>query len=103
MAGHPPYQLTVIAAAIVGAAGFPLAVLAWRRFRGAPFGGALAALPWFMLLLAVYHPILLLLPSRYGEALLLESLAFALLAVFSLQMVRVHRRLSRTPGVGRRT
>lgn len=100
MTGHPAYQLSVAFASIVGGAGLPLAILAWRRFRGAPFGGALAPLPWFMLLLAVYHPILLVLPSQYEAALVLESLAFALLAVFSLQMVRVHRRLSRTPGGG---
>lgn len=101
MTGHPPYQLSVAFAAVVGAAGLPLAVLAWRRFRGTPFGNALAPLPWFMLLLAVYHPVLLVLPSRYRAALVLESLAFALLAVFSLQMVRVHRRLSRSPAAGR--
>lgn len=101
MTGHPPYQLSVAFAAVVGAAGFPLAVLAWRRFRGTPFGGALAPIPGFMLLLAVYHPVLLVLPARYQAALVLESLAFALLAVFALQMVRVHRRLSRAPPAGR--
>lgn len=82
---------------MIGAAGLPLAVLAWRRFRGTPFGDALIPLPWFLLLLAVYHPVLLVLPARFEAALLLESMAFALVAVFSLQMVRVHRRLSRSP------
>lgn len=103
MTGHPPYEVSVALAAVVGGAGLPVAVLAWRRFRGAPFGDALAPLPWFMLLLAVYHPILLVLPSRYEAALVLESVAFALLALFSLQMVRVHRRLSRVPGPGGRS
>lgn len=100
MTGHPPYQLSVAFASVVGGAGLPLAILAWRRFRGAPFGGALAPLPWFMLLLVVYHPILIVIPAQYEAALVIESLAFGLLAVFSLQMVRVHRRLSRTPGGG---
>lgn len=103
MTGHAPYAVSVAIAAVIGGAGFPMAVLAWRRFRGAPFGDALAPLPWFMLLLAVYHPILLALPAGYGAALVLESLAFALLALFSLQMVRVHRRLSRMPGPGGRS
>jgi len=91
------YQLGVIAAALVGGAGIPVSVLAWRRFRGTPFGRALAPLPWFTLLLTVYHPILLVWPQFLAWAELLEALAFVLLAAFSVQMVRVHRRLSRRP------
>lgn len=102
MTAHAPYELSVVVAALVGAAGLPVAVLAWQRFRGAPFGDALAPIPWFMLLLAVYHPLLLVAPAQLQAALLLESLAFALLVVFSVQMVRVHRRLSRSPGAGGR-
>lgn len=69
MSGHPPQQLSVAFGAVVGAAGFPLA--------------------------------LLVLSASYQAALVLESLAFALLTVFAILMVRVHRRLSRAPPAGR--
>lgn len=41
MAGTHTYQVGVIFASLAGAAGFPLAVLVWRRFHGTPFGRTL--------------------------------------------------------------
>ncbi len=100
MTGTHTYQVGVIFASLAGAMGFPLAVLAWRRFRGTPFGRMLAVLPPFMLVVALYHPILLLYPDRLESALLIETLGFALLVVFAALAIRVHRRMS--PGTPRR-
>lgn len=94
MAGSHTYQIGVIFASLAGAAGFPLAVLAWRRFHGTPFGRTLAVLPLFMLIVALYHPILLLYPDLLASALLIESGGFALLLVFAVLAIRVHRRMS---------
>lgn len=94
MAGEHSYQAGVIFASLVGAAGFPLAVLAWRRFRGTPFGRILAVLPVFMFVVAFYHPVLLVYPSLLEFALLVETAGFALLVLFAVQAIRVHRRMS---------
>lgn len=93
MTGTHTYQVGVIFASLVGAAGFPLAVLAWYRFRGTPFGRTLAVLPVFMLIVALYHPILLLYPDRLESALLVETAGFALLVVFAGLAIRVHHRM----------
>lgn len=97
MAGTHSYQVGVLFASLAGAAGFPLAVLAWRRFRGTPFGRLLAVLPPFMLIVALYHPVLLLYPSYLSSALLVETAGFGLLVVFAVQSIRVHRRMSQGP------
>lgn len=89
------YEVSVLFAALVGAAGLPVSVLAWRQFRGAPFGRVLAVLPVFMLLFAVYHSLLLVFPSMVDAALLLEGAAFGLLVVFGALAVRLHYRMSR--------
>lgn len=100
MTGTHTYQVGVIFASLTGAMGFPLAVLAWRRFRGTPFGRTLAVLPPFMLVVALYHPILLLYPDRLESALLIETVGFGLLVVFAALAIRIHRRMS--PGAPRR-
>jgi hypothetical protein len=81
-------------AGLVGAAGFVLGLLAWTKFRGSPFGRVLGLIPIFMLIIAVYHPILILFPEYTEVALLMESLGFALLVVFVGLMIRIHRRMS---------
>lgn len=94
MTQHPPFQLSVLFASLVGAAGFVLALQAWTKFRGTPFGRALAVLPVVMLFVAIYHPILLVFPAFTELALLLESAGFALVVVFVALMLRLHRRMS---------
>lgn len=96
MTSHPPYQVSVTFASLVGAAGFVLAVQAWSKFRGTPFGRVLSALPAFMLVIALYHPILLVFPEYLELALAVESLGFALLVLFAVLAIRLHRRM--TPG-----
>ncbi len=90
-------DLSLVFATVAGAAGFTLSLVAWRLFRGSPFGRALGVLPAFMLLITVYHPILLLFPSQAELGLALESTAFALLVAFAALTIRQHRRLSRRP------
>jgi uncharacterized protein (DUF58 family) len=94
-------DLSLVFATVTGAAGFALSLVAWRLFRGSPFGRALGILPVFMLLVTVYHPVLLLFPSRVELELALESVAFVLLVVFAALSIRQHRRLSRRPRSGR--
>ncbi len=98
MTGHLLYQITVMFASLVGAAGFVLGILTWTKFRGSPFGRVLGIIPIFMLIIAVYHPILILLPAYTEIALLMESLGFALLVVFIALMIRIHRRMSSASG-----
>lgn len=81
-------------ASLVGTAGFVLALQAWTKFRGTPFGRVLGLLPVFMVTLAVYHPILVLFPGYTEIALLLEAAGFALLLMFVGLSLRVHRRMS---------
>lgn len=94
MAQHSVYHVSVIFASLVGAAGFVLGLQAWTIFRGSPFGRVLAILPVFMLIIALYHPILLLLPGYAEIALLIETLGFALLVVFVGLMLRLHHQMS---------
>lgn len=91
-------DLSLVFASVSGAAGLALSLVAWRLFRGSPFGRALGVLPAFMLLITVYHPILLLFPSWLELGLALESAAFALLVAFTALTIRHHRRLNRRPG-----
>ncbi|WP_232703472.1 hypothetical protein [Halobacterium wangiae] len=91
---HPPYQVSVLVASLVGAAGFVLGLQAWLKFRGSPFGSVLAVLPLLMAVLALYHPLLLVFPAYTEVALLMESAGFALLVVFVGLALRMHRRMS---------
>lgn len=95
MTQHPLFQLSVLFASLVGAAGFVLAVQAWARFRGTPFGDVLRVLPVFMLIIAAYHPLLVVFPGHLEVTLLAESVGFALLVVFAVLMLRLHWRMSR--------
>lgn len=98
MTGVPLYEASVLFAALVGAAGLALSLLAWLPFRGSPFGRAILLLAGFMLLLAVYHPVMLLFPAHTVSAMVLESVAFALLAAFGVVTARQHYRMSRRGG-----
>lgn len=98
MTHHPAYQVSVLAASLVGAAGFVLGLQAWLRFRGTPFGRVLAVLPLLLAALALYHPVLLVFPEYAEVALLMETGGFALLVVFAGLALRMHRRMS--PGGG---
>lgn len=86
------YLLGILLAVSAGSAGFVLAVLAWTSFRGAPFGNALAVLVYFMATFTVYHAALGLQLELPVYVLAIESLAFALVAVFIGMMVRLHRK-----------
>lgn len=94
MAGHPPYQLSVIFASMVGTAGLVLSLQAWMKFRGTPFGRVIRVLPVVMAIISLYHPILLVFPAYVETALLIESAGFALLLVFAGLTLRFHRQMS---------
>lgn len=90
-------RLSIVLAVVAGTAGTVLAVQAWRRFRGAPFGRALALLPAFMVLFTLFHAILIVVPDAPGAVEVVESAAFVLLVAFMVLMVRLHYRMSRSP------
>lgn len=94
MTGQASYHLSVMLASLAGAAGFVLAMQAWTKFRGSPFGRALSIIPVFMGIVAIYHPILLLFPDAVDVALLVESLGFWLLVLFVGMMIRLHWQMS---------
>lgn len=91
------WMLGIMIAVSTGSAGFVLAVLAWLSFRGAPFGDALAVLIFFMGAFTVYHASLAVWEEVPTHVLAVESLAFALVAVFMGLMVRIHYRHLRVP------
>ena len=88
-------RLSIVLAVVAGTVGSVLAVQAWRRFRGAPFGRALAVLPAFMVLFTLFHAVLIVAPDAPGTVEAIESVAFVLLVVFMALMVRLHFRMSR--------
>lgn len=90
------FRLSTLFAVCTGTAGFVLAVLAWKRYRGAPFGRGLAVLVPFMAAFTTYHALLLAVPELPLLVLGIESLAFALVVVFAGVMVRLHYQRLRT-------
>lgn len=90
-------RLSIVLAVVAGTAGTVLAVQAWRRFRGAPFGRALALLPPFMVLFTLFHAVLIVAPDAPATVEVIESAAFVLLVAFMVSMVRLHFRMSRSP------
>lgn len=93
-------QLSITLAVITGTAGSVLALQAWQRFRGAPFGRALALLPAFMILFTAFHAVLLVDPTAPATVEAIESAAFVLLVAFMVLVVRLHLRMSRSPSRG---
>lgn len=91
------FRLSTLFAVCTGSVGFVLAVLAWKAFRGAPFGRGLAILVPFMAAFTLYHALLLAVPDLPLLALTIESVAFVLVLVFVGFMVRLHYRRLRTP------
>jgi len=89
-----PYLASATFASLVGAAGFVLAVQAWLKFHGSPFGRLLSILPVFMAVLALYHPVLVVAPAYTELALLTETGGFALLVVFAAYAIVLHRRMA---------
>lgn len=90
-------RLSATLAVITGSAGFVLAILAWKLFHGAPFGRALAILIPYMAAFTVYHALLVIVPDLSLLALVIESLAFALIVVFVGFMIRLHYQRLRKP------
>jgi hypothetical protein len=90
-------RLSIVLAVVAGTAGTVLAVQAWRRFRGAPFGRALALLSPFMVLFTLFHAVLIVAPDAPATVEVIESAAFVLLVAFMVSMVRLHFRMSRSP------
>ncbi|PSQ09549.1 hypothetical protein BRC93_12495 [Halobacteriales archaeon QS_5_70_15] len=90
-------MLGIVIAVSTGGAGFVLAVLTWLSFRGAPFGDALVVLILFMGAFTVYHASLAVWGEVPTYVLAVESLTFALVAVFMGLMVRIHYRYLRVP------
>lgn len=97
------FLLGVLLAVSAGSAGFVLSVLAWKSFRGAPFGDALAVLVLFMAAFTIYHAALGLVPDLPTVVLAVESLAFVLVAVFVAMMVQLHRKRLRVRSEGVRS
>jgi len=91
------FRLSVFLAVAAGSAGLVTAVFAWRSFRGAPFGRALAVLGVFMATFTVYHAGIGLSDGVPVAVLAVESLAFALVAIHVGLMVRLHRQRLHSP------
>lgn len=88
-------RLSIVLAVVAGTVGAVLAVQAWRRFRGAPFGRSLAILPAFMGLFTLFHAVLVVTPDAPMAIEVIESVAFVLLVAFMALTVRLHFRMSR--------
>ena len=86
------FRLGTLFAVCTGSIGFVLAVLAWKSFRGAPFGRGLAILIPYTAAFTVYHALLLAVPDLPLVALTVESLAFVLVLFFVGYMARLHVR-----------
>lgn len=91
------FRLSTVLAVSTGSVGFVLAVLAWRTFKGAPFGRGLAILIPFMAAFTIYHALLLADPNLPLLVLTIETFAFALVVVFVGYMARLHYRRLRKP------
>lgn len=91
------FRLSVVLAVVTGTAGFVLGLLAWRRFRGAPFGTGLAVVTVFSAGFTVYHAVLFVAPELHATVEPLETAAFLLLVAFVWSMLRMHRRMSGRP------
>lgn len=95
--GDVVFRLSTLLAVSTGTAGFVLAVLAWKTFRGAPFGRGLAILIPFMASFTIYHALLLVVPTLPLLTLTIESLAFVFVVIFVGYMARLHYRRLRVP------
>lgn len=88
-----------------------LGLLAWRQFRATPFGRLLFIIPVVYAGFVGFHAFILISGVGHGAGhgaqgggvtavQVFETLAFAGLALFTLQAVRLHGRMSRRSGGG---
>ena len=100
--------LSLVGGTVAGTMGF----LAWRQFRGTPFGRLLFIVPVVYVGFVGFHAFTVVsgvghgagggAPEGVSTAMnLFESLAFAGLALFTLQAIRLHGKMSRRSGGGR--
>lgn len=100
----------VVLSLIGGTVAGTLGLLAWRQFRGTPFGRLLIIIPLVYGGFVGFHAFLVIRGigpgsghGAHGGATvsvvnLFETLAFVGLAVFTLQAVRLHGKMSRRSG-----
>lgn len=99
----------VVLSLIGGTVAGTLGVLAWKQFHGTPFGRLLRILPVVYAGFVGFHAFLLITGIGHGgmggsgvsTVEIFETLAFLGLAVFTLQAIRLHAKMSRRSG-GRR-
>lgn len=96
--------LSLVGGTVAGTTGF----LAWRQFRGTPFGQLLFIIPVVYAGFVGFHAFILISGAGHGAAgdgmtamNVFETLAFAGLAVFTLQAVRLHGKMSRRSSGGK--
>lgn len=100
--------LSLVGGTVAGTIGF----LAWRQFRGTPFGRLLFIIPVVYAGFVGFHAFILISGAGHGAEHgaagarmtamnVFETLAFAGLAVFTLQAVRLHGKMSRRSGGGK--
>ena len=92
--------LSLVGGTVAGTMGF----LAWRQFRGTPFGRLLFILPVVYGGFVGFHAFLIISGAGHGgshggDSLtavnVFESLAFLGLVVFTVQAIRLHAKMSR--------
>lgn len=97
----------VVLSLVGGTVAGTLGLLAWRQFRGTPFGRLLFIIPVVYAGFVGFHAFLLVSGMAHGPGAgahgggqlstvnVFETLAFVGLAVFTLQAVRLHGKMSR--------
>lgn len=96
----------VVLSLVGGTIAGTLGLLAWRQFRGTPFGLLVSIIPVVYAGFVGFHAFLLISGMGHGAhggdqlsvVNVFETLAFAGLAVFTLQAVRLHGKMSRRSG-----
>lgn len=87
---------------VAGTVACTLGVLAWRPFRGTPFGRLLAIIPVVYALFVGFHTVIVVAGAGHSGSpwtvAILETLAFGGLAVFTVYAVRLHGKMSRRSG-----
>ena len=86
-------RLSIALVTVTGTAAFVLGLLAWRRFRGAPFGTGVAIVVTFCGGFTAYHMVLLVAPELHHVVAPLKTASFLLLVGFVWSMIRTHRRM----------
>lgn len=87
------FRLSIALVVVAGTAGFTLGSLAWRQFRGAPFGHGLFIVVVFCAGFTSYHVTLLVAPELHRVIAPLKTASFLALVGFVWSMLRMHRRM----------